>query len=182
VFAGNSAQVSIELIPFATLTGTVLDVFTKQPIRDAQVSISGRPLGSLFSSDHTVAANGRFELDHVPVEDIRIFVRAKRTFAITSAHPTPGNTTDVGTILMLPMPADPADLEINVGENLAIRWLGTTRYPDLHVGDTIVAVDGVATSVMPGDRWSGLFYGNAERGHSYALTLARGVTVNVTAE
>jgi hypothetical protein len=182
VFAGASAEVAIELIPFASITGTVLDVFTKQPVRDAQVSLQGSSLGSLFTTGHTVAANGRFEIDHVPSEDVRLWMRTKRTNAFTPAHPAPGNTVDLGTILMLPAPQDPADLQIYVTQNLSIGWFDPTHYPDLREGDTIVAIDGISTSVMPADRWNDLFRGNAERGHTYALTLARGVTVNLTAE
>ena len=182
VFAEGSAQVAIELTPFATVTGTVLDVFAKQPIRDAQVMLSGRPLGALFTNEHFVAEDGRFEIDHAPSEDLRILVRTKRAYATVPAHPIAGRTLDVGTMLMLPTPHDPADLQIYVTDKLAVRWIGSDRNPGLHVDDTIVAIDGIPTSSMPGERWTSLFMGNAERGHTYALTLARGVTVNITAE
>jgi hypothetical protein len=183
VFAGSTANVAIELIPFATITGTILDVFTKQPVTTMTVSVGGRALHSLFAGPQVVDGNGRFELDFVPSEDVQLQIRAGRAFAQATAHPAPGQSLELGQILIVPPARDPVDLGI-YAEALKIFYVNNDpRLSELHVGDTIVAIDGVATSVMPANRWSSLLSGsNAERGHTYALSLARGVTVNITAE
>lgn len=185
VFDGSSASVAIELTGYASIAGSVVDVFKKQPVTTGTVALGGRVMRSLFASPIQLDGHGRFFIDHAPAEDVRIQLGDGMAVTEVAAHPMVGQALELGQILIVPPASEPADLGIYVSNKLEIRYMlrgDDPQYAQLHVGDTITDIDGVPANIMPGERWRSLFSGNAERGHTYALTLARGVIVNITAQ
>jgi len=185
VFAGSSATVAIELTGYASIAGSVMSVFTKQPIVGEAVTLGGRVMRSLFASPVQLDGQGRFLIDHAPADDVRIQIGEGWAATEVSAHPVVGQVLELGPVLIVPPAHEPTDLGIYVSPKLEIRYMARGDEPQFAqflVGDAITEIDGVPVTAMPSDRWRSLFGGNAERGHTYALTLARGVTVNITAE
>lgn len=180
----DQTTIAIELHRYLSVTGTIVDVLSKRPIANLQVKII-RGYGYRIANGQEgvpTGADGRFALDHVPIDSTaRVSVEAPITGTTLVSLPIAGGG-DLGTISLFAPPEHPGDLGIDLGEPEIIGTRGPASHVDLRRGDRIVSIDGVPLSVASIYAWSEFLAGNANAGQTYAITVARGVTVNITAE
>ena len=198
--------VALQVGSTVTVTGIIVDEKTKAPVRGLQVQVTPLQGGDNsmrgFDADpkRTSDAQGRFSVDNVAVGEVRIWGYSRVPdfgWAGVTTHveipATATGTVDIGTFSCIAKRLKTGALAGSSGlsfqQNADPRLLlsltvarvdpaGPAAKLDIKVGDVVVAIDGVD---IKGTR-NYLRYGlmDAAPGTKLELTLARGVTVQLT--
>ncbi len=193
--ASARAELALDTVGWATVTGTVLDMFTGQPVAGVRVNLSTphvQFLLDMFSAHAVITdASGHFVAPHAPADprgyvEVRTSPNDREMIGGAPYAAAVGERVDLGTIeVVRPRVGPRGDFGWTtrwVGAGFSILEVvdgGPAAMAGLRVGDEIRAVDGHGLA------------GLAERARilldSYAvgarvqLTLARGITVTLTA-
>ena len=191
VSANGSMTATIALQPFVSVRGTLLNALTKRPLTDVGISADGSVAAGLdrAGAPYPVDGTGHFEIDRLYAGEHRLRVVPFDGWGYLAMLPVPataGASIDLGTKFVIP-PATgrlgiagivvDADLIV-----LALLPASPATHVDLRVGDRVTKLDGISVSDLDNGSVQRLLSNAAPYGETLTLELARGVTVNVTAE
>lgn len=188
------------LTRWATITGVVVNVLTKQPIAGAHAVAGGSMFGAqnfndmLTGKSPTTDANGRFMINRVAVGKGSVAIMPKDGFTPLGQRDytaTEGQTVDVGTIEVIPpregeagtfgFATEVKDKDLVVA---SVKGGGPAEAAGMQVGDVITSINGkTVDSLTPPIAALLLASGTPEIGQTIQLDMQRGgspVTATVT--
>jgi hypothetical protein len=193
--------VLIELVSLVTVTGRVVDLATKQPIAKANVearAIGGETRFALAfdpnDRSYISDANGRFTIKRVPLGKVVLMPRGGGYEQVFSVRKIAGTSVvDIGDIPMV------AASTGNAGESglafvddydfgqldraqlvvKSVKPSSPGALAGIKVGDIITSVNGIDTTGYGTMNSYALFH-VAAAGTKLSITLARGISVNIT--
>ena len=193
--AGARAELALDAVGWAAVTGTVLDMFTGEPVAGVRVTLSTPHVWSALDafSAHAVVTDlgGHFTAPHAPA-DLRGYVELRASAndwdLVGGARyaAAVGERVDVGTIKVVRPRVGPRGYL-----GWTTRWVGTgftvleitdggpAAVGGLRVGDEIRVVDGHVVEDL--GEWARTLLDSYVVGARVPLTLARGITVTLTA-
>jgi hypothetical protein len=195
----SAATLDMQLVPWASLTGTVVSALSGQPVPGVYAiafdsAESGRGVASMLTGGApTTDATGRFSIDKVANGKGELIVMAKtgmsQPLATKSYTATQGQRVDIGVIKIVPprttdagtlgMATDAEDSDLAV---TLVQPGGPAAAAGVVVGDKITAINGTNVSDMTSKvAQQVVSSGTIGVGQTLQLTLARGATVSVTA-
>ncbi|MBX3162167.1 MAG: carboxypeptidase regulatory-like domain-containing protein [Deltaproteobacteria bacterium] len=181
VAAGTSTTVDLSLAALVAITGRLVDLRTRTPIAGAYVGVAA--FGGAPRVTSRTDGAGRFRIERLTAGSVRIWWGTEDVaFGFGLARVPAGEAaTDVGDVPVLrPRAArDAGDPGFTHDDDLRVTSISPAAASSgLVVGDTLVAVDGLA---LDGDhRVHASAALRAPPGTSISLRLARGATVTIT--
>jgi hypothetical protein len=140
------------LAPFGTITGTVINATTGDPLAGATVTTGGIP------SSVTTDTNGNFTLPGVPADegDTLAVIACEFDPATKQVRVGPGQTLSVGTILLTPNPSNRTACTATNAGTVAPLSVGTVALTPL---STFGTTTGTVTNAGTGAPLSGVTVG-----------------------
>jgi hypothetical protein len=193
--AGN-ASLELELVPYATVTGTVVSVLSGQPVSGicALAGTDARQVQDVMTGTAPVTdAAGRFTIDRVTPGDgaVVLFPQSVVTQELAQRPytATAGQQLDLGVIQVVPPRTGDAGtlgMATELGDGALVVTLlqpgGPAAQAGIVVGDQVTVIDSHAVAQLTSAIAQKLLAsGNVSAGQTLALTLRRGATVSVTA-
>ena len=194
------ATLELQIVPWASLTGTVVSVMTGQPVPGvAAIALDGNDsngrgmINAVMGNTPTSDATGRFTIDQVSAGTGTLMLMAKtgsmQPLATKQYTAMQGDRVDVGTIKVVPprngdpgtlgMATDIEDTDLSV---TMVQPGGPAANAGIAVGDKITAIQGTSvTDLTPKVAQQVISSGTIAVGQTVQLTLARGSTISVTA-
>jgi hypothetical protein len=189
--------VALTLTLRGTVIGTVVSLETGAPMAGVQVRIDGASDGAIMGGDSSSARpsgpDGRFRLEFILPGSWNIVATPSGSNAEPGSQPVVvqegGGVTDVGTIRVVAPRVAPGDARGNLGvvangpadAPLQVQYASPAAIEaGIQVGDVILSVDGYDVQGANRYLFSGLT--TVATGRTVAFGLARGATVNVTAQ
>jgi hypothetical protein len=191
------ATLDLALVPWSSITGTVVSVLSGQPVPNITViagGLGGRGFADVISGKAPVTdAAGRFTVERVPAGSGSVTLMPQTGSFDQLAHREytvgEGQRVDLGTIKIVPprsgdagtfgLVAAPKDGKLVV---ITVAPVGPAQQAGVLVNDVITALDGHAVSDVGADMAAQLLSsGRIGVGAQVALTLERGATVTLTA-
>jgi hypothetical protein len=191
VSANGSMTATIVLQPFVSVRGTILNALTKRPLTGVAISADGDVAAGLnrAGAPYPVDGSGQFQIDQLSAGEHRLRVVPGDGWgylAMLPVHATAGASIDLGTKFVIPPSSGRLGIAgIVLDENLIVQALlpaSPATHIDVRIGDKITKLDGISVSDLDNGSVQRLLSNGAPYGENLILELARGVTVNVTAE
>ncbi len=191
----GAAQLELVLIPWASLTGVVISMFSGAPVPGltAITSMDGKAMVAAMTGTGPVTdATGRFDVEQVGAGSGSLMVMSASGFTPLATRPytaTQGQRVDLGTIKVVPpRQGDAGTLGMTVAavDNVlsvtAVKAGGPAEAAGVQVGDKITTIDGQAVSVL-GAQQSAQFLSSGQIGVGEVVQLGLdrgGATVQAT--
>lgn len=191
------ATLDLALVPWSSITGTVVSVLSGQAVPNITViagGLDGRGFAEVIAGKAPVTdASGRFTVERVPAGSGSVTLMPQTGSFDQLAHRDytvgEGQRVDLGAIKIVPprngdagtfgLVAQPKDGKLVV---VTVAPGGPAEQAGMLVGDAIVALDGHAVSDVGAEMAAQLLSsGRIGVGAQVALTLERGTTVTLTA-
>jgi hypothetical protein len=191
VSSNGSLAVTISLQPFVSVHGTLVSALTRRPLTNVAISADVGIAAGLnrAGAPYPVDGGGRFQIDQLCAGEHRLRIvpiDGWGYIAMLPVHGTAGATIDLGTIFIIPpLEGRIGAVGIIADSNMVVRELllgSPASRADVRVGDKIVKLDGINISDLDTGAAIRLLSDAAPYGETLALELARGVTINVTAD
>lgn len=185
----DGTRLDLALVGRATLTGTVVDIWTGKPVPGLAVASYASAIGSSVENS-TTDAIGRFVVDHAISGSgfVSIDLSPRRNVALGRAKyvAAEGEHVDLGVIRVLPVPGDePGTFGMGWSRSFVITDIlptGPAARAGLREGDQISAINGVpVSSLTPFVPYAFVADEMVTAGQTYRLDLERGEKVSVTA-
>ncbi len=194
----GAATLELQLVAWASITGTVVSALDGKPVPDIGViasapGVEGQQFASILSGNMPgTDAGGRFAIDKVPDGKGKVMLFPKtgamQSLATQAYTAVAGQRTDIGAIKIIPprktdagtfgmgTTADKDTLTVS-----SVAPNGPAAQAGIVVGDKITAIDGHPISDLTAAVASNLLSsGTIGIGVTVQLALDRGTTVNVT--